>query len=61
MHIFTLSAVLSLLAVPCLATEVADILYEGVVIAESTSVEGYLDAPKLNTTTANETSYDWYE
>lgn len=57
-------AALLLLAVPSLAQYAAvnvesDALYNGTVIPEATSITGYLDAPKLSSTTANETTYDW--
>jgi hypothetical protein len=61
MFISPLVAVLSLLPIGSLAAEEADVLFDGTVVAESISVEGYLDAPKLIPTTANESSYDWYD
>jgi hypothetical protein len=61
MYIASWVPALSLLAVPSLAFQEADVLTEGIVIAESTSVAGFLDGPKLSTISANETTYDWYE
>lgn len=57
-----LAAALSLFAIPSrAAVQEDDVVFVGKVVAEATSVSGFLDAPKLSPVSANETSYDWYE
>ena len=61
MYLAPVLSAIWLFAFPRLAIKQADTFYEGEVVAEATtSAREYLDAPKLSTTTANETTYDWY-
>ncbi|KAL3482478.1 hypothetical protein BJX99DRAFT_266076 [Aspergillus californicus] len=57
-----LTAALAHLAIPSIATIVTipNVLTNGTVTAESISVPGNLDAPRLSPPAANLTSYDWW-